>query len=112
MKVRYRRILEKYAKKRRGNKKLVSEIISLLETLENANWSTQEEIKFNRPDADKVHSNGFYFFNISVDRTMVLIELDHDRASIIWCGNHDSYESTFKNNKTTIRKWLQSKKLI
>lgn len=69
MKVRYRRILEKYSRKKRGNKKLESEIISLLETLENANWSTQEEIKLSRPDADKVHSKGFYFFNISVDRT-------------------------------------------
>ena len=112
MKIRYRRILEKYLKKKRGNKKLTIEIEQLLETLENANWSNSQDIKLSRPDADRVHPDGFYFFNISVDRTMVLIELEQDRASIVWCGNHDAYESTFKSNKSTIRKWLQERKLI
>ena len=83
-----------------------------MQTLENAKWSTPQDITLSRPDADKVHPNGFYFFDISVDRTMVLIELDDDRASIVWCGTHDDYESTFRNNKATIRKWLKAKKWI
>ena len=112
MKIAYLRILEKYLKKKRGNQKLKVSIDKLVDTLENANWSTPEEIRDARPDADRVHPNGFYFFNISVDRTMILIELEEDQASIVWCGSHQEYESTFKNNKNTIRKWLQSKKWI
>ncbi len=112
MKIVYRKIIEKYIRKKRGNTKLVSEIDNLIHTLENASWSTQEDIKISRPDADRVHSDGFYFFNISIDRTMILIELEEDQATIVWCGDHKEYESTFKNNKSTIRKWLQSKKWI
>ena len=43
---------------------------------------------------------------------MILIELEDDQATIVWCGSHDEYEKTFKNNKNTIRKWLQSKNWI
>lgn len=84
----------------------------MVSIIESAKWSNPEEIKKDRPDADKIHSDGFYFFNISVDRTMVLIELDDKEATIVWCGNHDEYTSTFKNNKSTIKKWLQSKNWI
>lgn len=112
MKVRYRRTLEKYLKKKRGNKKLEIEIDRLITTLEHAKWSTPKDIKLSRPDADIVHPKGFYFFNISVDRTMVLIELEDNRASIVWCGTHDDYELIFRNNKVTIRKWLKARKWI
>jgi len=112
MKIAYLRTIEKYLRKKRGNKKLEFEIDKLISTLENASWSTPNDIKLYRPDADKVHAEGFYFFNISTDRTMILIELEEDQASIVWCGSHQEYESTFKNNKNTIRKWLQSKKWI
>ena len=95
MRIAYRRIIEKYLKKKRGNKKLKDEINNLIDTIENSTWSSPEEIKSSRPDADRVHPNGFYFFNISSDRTMILIELEEDRASIVWCGTHDDYEMTF-----------------
>jgi len=112
MKIAYRRIIEKYLRKNSGNKKLKDEINNLLETLEGAKWSRPEDIKISRPDADRVHPDGFYFFNISSDRTMILIELEEDQASIVWCGSHQEYESTFRNNKNTIRKWLQTRKWI
>ena len=112
MKIAYRRILVKYLRKKRGNKKLKNGIISLINTIENSTWSTPEDILSSRPDADKVHPNGFYFFNISLDRTMILIEFEEGRASIVWCGTHDDYEMTFRNNKATIKKWLQTRKWI
>ena len=112
MKIAYRRILEKYLRKKRGNKKLKLEVSRLVETIQTSNWSTPEDVRLSRPDADKVHPKGFYFFNISTERTMILIELEQDQASIIWCGSHKDYETTFKNNKNTIRKWLQSKNWI
>lgn len=112
MKIAALNILEKYLKKKRGNVKLRNEVDKLIEILKSANWSKPEEIKLARPDADKVHSHGFYFFNISSDRTMILIELEEDQATIVWCGSHDEYENTFRNNKNTIRKWLQAKNWI
>lgn len=62
-----------------------------------------EELMKIRPDADKVHSSGFFFFNLAEHRTMILIEFINSEATILWCGNHKTYESTFKNNKHTIR---------
>jgi len=112
MKIANRRIIEKYLKKKRGNKILADEIKKLFETIENANWSTARQIKESRPDADKVHPDGFYFFNISYDRMLILIEIEESQATIVWCGNHKKYESTFKNNKRTIRKWLQTNNWI
>ena len=106
------RTLEKHVKKNRGNTKLKIEIDNLLDTIESADWSSPQEIKIDRPDADRVHPDGFYFFNISVDRTMILIEFGENEATVVWCGNHDEYISTFRNNKSTIKKWLKSKNWI
>lgn len=61
-----------------------------------------------RPDADCVHNDGFYFFNISIHRTMILIEFNDSEASVAWVGSHQEYDRTFKNNKRTIRNWLKS----
>ena len=83
MQIAYLNILEKYLRKNRGNNKLKKEVDKLIETLKNADWSNPEEIKLYRPDTDRVHSHGFYFFNISVDRTMILIELEENQATII-----------------------------
>ena len=45
---------------------------------------------------------------------MILIEFEEEsgEATIQWCGSHDEYEITFKNNKNTIEKWLKDKGLI
>ncbi len=66
-----------------------------------------------RPDADIVHSDGFYFFNLNIHRTMILIEFDEDgEATVVWAGSHQEYDKTFKNNKSTIKKWLRDNEWI
>ena len=86
----------------------------MLKELEIKNWNNPQQLKQDRPDADLVHNDGFYFFNINIHRTMILIEFGEDceAATIVWCGTHDEYEATFKNNKDTIAKWLKSKGYI
>ncbi|ABQ07119.1 type II toxin-antitoxin system HigB family toxin [Flavobacterium johnsoniae] len=102
----------KIKKKNIGNKKLCDEIDKLIADLErfNSNENSIDEI---RNDADCVHNDGFYFFNINIHRTLILIELDEDgEATIVWAGTHQEYESTFKNNKATIEKWLRKNNYI
>lgn len=107
MRVIGRRIILKIKKKNIGNKKLVAEIDKLIQDLENFN-PIEENINEIRNDADCVHSDGFYFFDINIHRTLIMIEFNYDgEATIIWAGNHQEYESTFKNNKFTIEKWLR-----
>ncbi|MFN8394231.1 MAG: type II toxin-antitoxin system HigB family toxin [Bacteroidia bacterium] len=93
--------------------KLYGAIDQLIADLENNDFRSHEELKAVRGDADRVHSEGFYFFNINIHRTMVLVEMDEDgEATIVWAGSHDDYESTFKNNRHTIEKWLRNKGFI
>jgi mRNA interferase HigB len=100
--------LEKLKRKNRGNTALGAAIDTLIEDLEQTSCLTFEQLKQLRPDADLVHNDGFCFFDIHVHRTMILIEFDDTgEATIVWCGSHDEYELTFKNNKNTIRKWLE-----
>ncbi|KAF2327958.1 type II toxin-antitoxin system HigB family toxin [Flavobacterium ginsenosidimutans] len=102
----------KIKKKNIGNKKLCDEIDKLIVDLErfNSNENTIDEI---RNDADCVHNDGFYFFNINIHRTLILIEFDDDgEATIVWAGTHQEYESTFKNNKATIEKWLRKNNYV
>lgn len=97
----------KIKKKNIGNKKLCDEIDNLIADLESFN-PAKESIFEMRSDADCVHNDGFYFFNINIHRTLILIEFDDDgEASIVWAGTHQEYESIFKNNKVTIEKWLR-----
>jgi mRNA-degrading endonuclease HigB of HigAB toxin-antitoxin module len=98
---------------RYGNTLLIQSIDQLVDDLENKDCSNQQQLKKIRPDADLVHNDGFYLFNIQVHRVMILIEFEDDgEATIVWCGSHDEYETTFKNNKSTIRKWLNNQGLI
>jgi len=84
----------------------------LISDIENANWTTHTDIKSSRPDADCVHNDGFYFFDINIHRTMILIAFEDEEAMVIWVGSHDVYDKTFKGNKTTIEKWLRHQKMI
>ncbi len=104
--------LLKLKKKNKGNSRLSGAIDKLILDIENARWSTKLEVKKIRPDADCVHSDGFYFFDIHIHRTMVLIVFEQNEATIIWTGTHDEYDVTFKGNKNTIRKWLRNQQLI
>src|SRR5690625_5178867 len=107
-----KKALEKLKRKKRGNASLAKEIDQLIEDFENHNWKSQEELKQARKDADCVHSEGFYFFNIEIHRRMILIEFEDNEASVIWVGDHQEYERVFKNNKSVIANWLKSKDLI
>lgn len=99
--------LEKLRRKNKGNTLLSQAIDELINDLENGGCTNQEQLKKVRPDADLVHNDGFYFFNINVHRVMILIEFEDDgEATVIWCGSHDEYQRTFKDNKITIKKWL------
>ena len=106
------RVLEKLKRKNRGNKLLLRAIDDLIETIENESWKDPLELVKSRPDADCVHSEGFYFFNIKIHRTMILIEFEDERATIVWAGSHNEYEKTFQNNKLVIKKWLREKNWI
>ena len=98
--------------KNKGNTKLTKAINFLMVDIEKANWRTKIEIIADRPDADCVHSEGFYFFNINIHRTMILIVFEENEATIIWTGSHDDYDLTFKGNKRTIENWLRKQGLI
>lgn len=102
----------KLKKKNIGNKKLCDAIDKLISDLEGFEPNKQN-LNDIRKDADCVHSEGFYFFDINIHRTLIMIELDEDgEATIVWVGTHQEYETTFKNNKKTIEKWLRSNNYI
>jgi len=106
-------LLERLKRKSRGNVKLTKEIDKLILNLIENEWNSQLELKQSRPDADCVHSDGFYFFNLNIHRTLILIEFDENkRVRIIWTGSHQEYEKTFRNNRNTIRKWLKDNNWI
>jgi len=108
MRLTNKKALEKLKRKNRGNVPLSSAIDKLIKDIEDNEWKNQTELRYTRPDADCVHSDGFYFFNISIHRTMILIEFNEKEASVAWVGTHQEYDAIFKNNKNTIRKWLNS----
>lgn len=112
MRVLGKKIILKVKKKNIGNKKLCDEIDKLIEDLENFK-PEEQNLKEIRDDADCVHSDGFYFFDINIHRTLVMVELDEEgEATIVWAGTHQEYESTFKNNRKTIEKWLRNNNYI
>ena len=104
--------LYKLKAKNRGNTKLIKAIDKLISDVESANWIKQTDIKDSRQDADCIHSDGFYFFDINIHRTMILVVFEDNEATVIWTGSHDEYGKVFKGNKATIEKWLRAQKLI
>ena len=107
-----KRTILKIKKKNIGNKNLCNEIDRLITDLENFN-PNEQSINDIRKDADCVHTDGFYFFDINIHRTLILIELDDDgEATVVWAGTHQEYETIFKNNKLTIEKWLRKRGYI
>ncbi len=112
MRLTNKKSLEKLKWKNSGNAALGNAIDKLIKDIEDHQWNNQTEINQTRPDADCVHNDGFYIFNINIHRTMILIEIDEKEASVVWVGTHQEYETTFKNNKNTIKKWLKSNEYI
>lgn len=108
MRLTNKKILEKLKRKNKGNVSLTKAIDKLIKDINENDWNDQKELNKTRPDTDNVHSDGFYFFNIDIHRTMVLIEFSDNEATVVWAGSHQDYEATFKNNRNTIKKWLRS----
>jgi len=104
--------LAKLKRKNRGNTKLINAVDKLISDLESADWVNKTDIKQTRPDADCIHNDGFYFFDINIHRTMILIVFEKAEAAVIWTGSHDEYDRIFKGNKKTIEKWLRNQQLI
>lgn len=88
MRLTNKKTLEKLKRKNRGNVPLTAAIDKLIKDIKKSKWKNQTELKRTRIDADCVHSDGFYFFNIDIHRTMILIEFDDEEASIVWAGTH------------------------
>ncbi|MEN8230276.1 MAG: type II toxin-antitoxin system HigB family toxin [Bacteroidota bacterium] len=107
-----KKILFKLKRKNVGNIRLVSAIDKVISDIESASWKKKTDVNMFRPDADCVHSDGFYFFNIHIHRTMILIEFEDNEATVIWAGSHDEYDAIFKGNKDTIEKWLRIRNLV
>jgi mRNA-degrading endonuclease HigB of HigAB toxin-antitoxin module len=106
-------ILAKLVKKNAGNTKLLESVKRLLDDLESGSWNSPMDLIKVRPDADCVYGGSFFVFNIRIHRVLILIEFEEDgEATIVWAGGHDDYESTFKNNRSTIKKWLRNNDLI
>jgi len=76
MRLTNKKILEKLKRKNRGNIPLTSAIDQLIKDIDENNWKNQTELNKTRKDADNLHSDGFYFFNINIHRTMILTEFD------------------------------------
>jgi len=101
--------LLKLKRKKQGNVKLSKAIDKLIQDIENSEWTSKSEVLKFRTDADRVHNDNFYFFDINIHRTMILITFNEQEAEIIWVGNHSEYDKTFKGNKQTIETWLRNK---
>ncbi len=113
MKIINKHILAKLVRKNRGNKKLLDTVQRLIDDIEMANWKTPAELISERPDADHVYGGEFYFFEIEIHRTLILIEFEENgEATIIWAGSHDDYERIFKNNRSVLKKWLRDNNWI
>lgn len=107
MRLANKKILEKLKRKNRGNIPMIKAIDKLIIDIDENNWKNQTDLNKTRQDADNVHSYGFYFFNINIHRTMIMIEFDDHEATVVWAGSHQEYEAIFKNNRNTIKKWLK-----
>ena len=83
MRLANKKILEKVKRKNKGNVALIKAIDELIKVIDENNWKDQTELVKTRRDADNVHSDGFYFFNINIHRTMVLIEFDDNEATVV-----------------------------
>lgn len=98
----------KLKRKNQGNLKLTKAIDKLIEDIESSELKDKLDLIESRPDADRVHSKDFFFFDIYIHRTLALIVFNEQFAEILWVGNHDEYDSTFKGNKKTIETWLRN----
>ncbi|UII26872.1 type II toxin-antitoxin system HigB family toxin [Fulvivirga maritima] len=85
----------------------------MISNIEEGDWKTPHDLITNRSDADCVYGGEFYFFNINIHRTLIMIEFEENgEATIVLAGSYDDYELTFKNNRNVIKKWLRDNSWI
>ena len=88
MRITNKHILAKLIKKNQGNSKLVSEVKQLISDIEKSNWQTPHDLTNDKTDADCVYGGEFYFFNINIHRTLILIEFEENgEVTVVWTGN-------------------------
>ena len=58
--------------------KLSKAIDKLITDIESSEWKDKLELIETRPDADRVHSEDFFFFNINVHRAFLLIVFNEE----------------------------------
>jgi len=113
LKIINKHILGKLVRKNRGNSKLAKAVQELISDIEDSDWKNPQDLTENRTDADCVYGGEFYFFNINIHRTLIMIEFEENgEATIVWAGSHDDYELTFRNNRNVIKKWLRDNNWI
>ena len=100
--------LIKLKRKNQGNIKLIRAIDKLIMDIEKSGWRNKMDVIRDRKDADRVHSDNFFFFNINIHRTMILIVFEAQEAEVLWVGTHSEYDKIFKGNKSTIETWLRN----
>jgi mRNA-degrading endonuclease HigB of HigAB toxin-antitoxin module len=81
---------------------------SFVGRIKNATWKTGADVRGTFPDADHI-AGGAYIFNVLSSRSLAMVYFQDEEVEIVWVGNHDDYEATFRNNKRTIIKFLREK---
>lgn len=107
-----RKLLVKLKVKNQGNRLLLVAIDGLIKDICTNSWRDQIELRQTRPDADRVHSDGFFFFDLTTFRVMMLLEFSEGEVTVVWAGSHQEYERVFRNNKKRIKTWLKSNEWI
>jgi mRNA interferase HigB len=100
-----RKIILKFT---RGDATLEKAFNDFLAAVTAANWQNDADVKNTFHRADRI-LGGFYVFDIGSNHNLSLVLFNKGQFEIIWAGNHDDYEATFKNNKDTIKKFLKKK---
>ncbi|GAB3832790.1 type II toxin-antitoxin system HigB family toxin [Pontibacter rugosus] len=87
---------------------LAREFDIFISRIKASEWKDGADVKITFPDVDHILGN-VYIFNVSSSRSLAMIYFGDQEVEIIWAGNHDDYEATFQNNKSTIKKFLKNK---
>ena len=100
------KILNKHLSKNKGNLRLRRDVDKLKILLRDNNFNSYQELKKVRKDADNVHEEVAFFFNIHSHRILVQIDFEHYKAIILWVRNHNRYDRFFSGGKRAIKKLL------
>ncbi|MBC5994025.1 type II toxin-antitoxin system HigB family toxin [Pontibacter cellulosilyticus] len=97
--------ITKYVKNKH---ELAREFNAFVSKIKSSEWKSASDVKETFPDSDHIVGD-VYIFNISSSRSMAMVYFKEQEVEIVWAGNHDDYETTFRNNTSTIKKFLKKK---